>query len=156
TTLSQNVYEASRRLLDEIDGLPRQRFWGGTAIEWGRRFLVGNGGAAHLGSDTLEDNPPGDRPAAQHCLQRLAGFRIAQRARAAAQQKLSPRAGRLEMLATVSDGQRSWGAHLNVCVSRQLWEDLFTRKPHYAGTFATHLVTAALFTGQGQVGAGNG
>src|SRR5262249_13124169 len=51
--------------------------------------------------------------------------------------------------------QRSWGAHLNVCVTRKLWDDLFTRKPHLAAAFATHLVTATPYTGQGQVGAGN-
>lgn len=155
-TLSQSVYEASHRLLDEIDGYPRTRFWGGTAIEWGRRFLAGNGGSAYIDSDHLEINLPEHRRAADHGLQMLAGFRIAQRARDAAQEKLPSRAGRINLLATVSDSQRSWGAHLNVCVSRTLWDDLFTKKPHYAGTFATHLVTATLFTGQGQVGAGNG
>src|SRR5947199_279541 len=41
--------------------------------------------------------------------------------------------------------------------SRRLLDEIdgFPRKPHYAGLLATHLVTATLFTGQGQVGAGN-
>ena len=43
TTLNQSVYEASRRLLDEIDGYPRMRMWGGTSIEWGRRFMLQEG-----------------------------------------------------------------------------------------------------------------
>src|SRR4051812_40734708 len=113
-TLNQSVYEASRRLLDEIAGFPRSRGWGGTSIEWGRRFLPGNGGSAYIDSDHLEINLPEHRRAADHGVQMLAGFRIAQRARLAAQQKMSSRAGRLELLATVSDTQRSWGAHLNV------------------------------------------
>jgi proteasome accessory factor A len=155
TTFNQSVYEASRRLLDEIDGYPRSRFWGGSTIEWGRRFLAGNGGSAYIDSDHLEINLPEHRRAADHALHVLAGFRIAQRARAAAEEKLPARAGRISLLATVSDTQKSWGAHLNVCVSRALWDDIFTRKPHLAGLFAAHLVTAGLFTGQGQVGAGN-
>jgi len=153
-SLRQNVHEASRRLLDEIDGYPRQRGWGGTAIEWGRRFLSGNGGSAYIDSDHLEINLPEHRRAADHALHVHAGFRVAQRARAAAQAK-APRGGRIEVLATVSDTRKSWGAHLNVCVSRRLWSEMFGRKPHLAGLFASHLVTATLFTGQGQVGAGN-
>jgi proteasome accessory factor A len=154
-TFHQNVYEASRRLLDEIKGYPRTPMWSGTAIEWGRRFLAGNGGSAYIDSDHLEINLPEHRRAADHALHVLAGFRIAQRARAAAEEKLPARAGRLSLLATVSDTHRSWGAHLNVCISRELWDGLFTRKPHLAGLFATHLATASLYTGQGQVGAGN-
>jgi proteasome accessory factor A len=154
-TFHQSVYEASRRLLDEIEGLPHSRMWGGTSIEWGRRFLAGNGGSAYIDSDHLEINLPEHRRAADHALHVLAGFCIAQRARAAAEAKLPPRAGRISLLATVSDTQRSWGAHLNVCISRALWDALFTRKPHLAGAFAAHLATANLYTGQGQVGAGN-
>jgi proteasome accessory factor A len=55
----------------------------------------------------------------------------------------------------VSDATHSWGHHLNVMVRRQLWDDLFCRKPHLAGFLATHLATATLYTGQGKVGAGN-
>jgi proteasome accessory factor A len=40
-------------------------------------------------------------------------------------------------------------------VRRELWDDLFLRKPHLAGFLATHLATAPLFTGHGQVGRGN-
>jgi proteasome accessory factor A len=152
--LGHNLWEAARRLLDEIPGYPRTRAWGGTSIEWGRRFLAGNGGSAYVDSDHLEINLPEHRSAAEHAAQVHAGFRIARQAQVAAQEQL-PRGVRLNLLATVSDGQRSWGHHLNVCVTRALWDDMFTRKPHLAGFFATHLVTATLYTGQGQVGAGN-
>jgi proteasome accessory factor A len=154
-TLSQSVFEASRRLLEEIEGYPRSRMWGGSLIEWGRRFLGGNGGSVYIDSDHLEINLPEHRRASDHALHVHAGFRIAQRAKQAAEEKLPARAGHINLLATVSDGERSWGAHLNVCVSRTLWDDLASRKPHVASAFAAHLVTATLFTGQGQVGAGN-
>jgi proteasome accessory factor A len=155
SSFGHNVWEASRRLLDEIDGFPKARAWGGSAVEWGRRFLAGNGGSAYIDSDHLEINLPEHAAAADHAAHVHAGFRLAARARQAASAKL-PAGGRLNLLATVSDGQRSWGAHLNVCVRRQLWDDLFGRRPHLAGVLATHLVTATLYTGQGQVGAGNG
>lgn len=153
--LAQSVREASQRLLDEIPGYPRSRGWGGTSIEWGRRFLAGNGGSAYIDSDHLEINVPEHTRAADHPCHILAGFRIAQAAHGAASANLE-QGNRIHLLANVSDGQRSWGAHLNVCVSRKLWDDLFNRKPHLAGLLATHLVTAIPFTGIGQVGSGNG
>src|SRR6266567_723426 len=119
--LVQSVREASQRLLDEIDGYPKARAWGGSSIEWGRRFLAGNGGSAYIDSDHLEINLPEHTRAADHALHVHAGFRLAQRAKAAAEAKLPARSGRINLMATVSDGEKSWGAHLNVCVSRQLW-----------------------------------
>jgi proteasome accessory factor A len=149
-----NVYDAARRLLAEVPGYPRTTYWGGSSIEWGRRFLAGNGGSAYIDSDHLEINLPEHTPAADHAAHVWAGLRIAQRARAAANEKRPD--ARILVHANVSDGQRSWGHHLNVMVRRALWDDLFTRKPYLAGFLATHLATAILYTGQGQVGAGNG
>src|SRR5437870_1062438 len=51
-----DVGEAAKMLLDEIGGYPRQRGWGGSFLEWGRRFLEGNGGSAYIDSDHLEIN----------------------------------------------------------------------------------------------------
>jgi Pup amidohydrolase len=150
----QAAWEAARRLLEEIPGYPRVQRWGGTALEWGRRFLAGNGGSAYIDSDHLEINLPEHTRAADHAAHVHAGFAVARRAQLAAAAKL-PRGGRVNVMASVSDGQRSWGHHLNVMVRRRLFDDLFTRKPHLAGFLATHLATATLFTGQGQVGAGN-
>ncbi|HZY88830.1 MAG TPA: proteasome accessory factor PafA2 family protein [Gemmataceae bacterium] len=150
----QAAWEAARRLLEEIPGYPRAPRWGGTAIEWGRRFLAGNGGSAYIDSDHLEINLPEHTRAADHAAHVHAGFAIARRAQEAATAKL-PRGGRINLMASVSDGRHSWGHHLNVMVRRRLFDDLFTRKPHLAGFLATHLATATLYTGQGQVGAGN-
>ena len=38
-----DVFRAARLLLREIEGLPRRDYWGGSEIEWGRRFLPTNG-----------------------------------------------------------------------------------------------------------------
>jgi proteasome accessory factor A len=148
-----NPTEAARRLLDEIPGYPRDRGWG-TRIEWGRRFLPTSGASAYIDSDHLEINVPEHTRAADHAAILHAGLRVARQAQAAAQAKLS--AGRLHVFAAVSDGHQSWGHHLNVMVRRRLWDDLFLRKPHLAGFLATHLATAPLFAGHGQVGPGNG
>src|SRR5207248_8753980 len=37
----------------------------------------------------------------------------------------------------------------------QLFDDMFTRKPHLVGFFGTHLATAAVFAGHGHVGPSN-
>jgi proteasome accessory factor A len=152
--LDGNPGEAARCLLDEIPGYPRERGWG-TRLEWGRRFLAATGGSAYIDSDHLEINAPEHTRAEDHAAILHAGLRLAREAQVAAQAKL-PAGTRLSVFAAVSDGHESWGHHLNVMVRRELWEDLFTRKPHLAGFLATHLATAPVFSGHGQVGAGNG
>jgi proteasome accessory factor A len=148
----RNVRDAARLLLDEIDGYPRQRGWG-TMLEWGRRFLASNGGSAYIDSDHLEINLPEHTRAADHAPLIHAGLRIARQAQEAANAKL-PR-GRINVMASVSDGHESWGHHLNIMVTRELWDAMFSRRPHLAGWLATHLVTAPIYAGQGQVGPSN-
>ena len=87
--LDGNVSEAAKLLLDEISGYPRQRGWGGSYLEWGRRFLEGNGGSAYIDSDHLEINLPEHTRAADHAAVLHAGLRIARQAQVAAQAKLS-------------------------------------------------------------------
>ncbi len=148
-----NVQEAAKLLLAEIHGSPRERGWGGSFIEWGRRFLPGNGGSAYIDSDHLEINLPEHTRAADHAAVLHAGLRIARQAQVAAQAKL--KRGRLGVMASVSDGQQSWGHHLNVMVSRKLFDEMFTRKPQLLGFFATHLATASIYAGHGHVGPSN-
>src|SRR5262249_26335548 len=148
-----NVSEAAKLLLDEIRGYPRERGWGGSYLEWGRRFLEGNGGSAYIDSDHLEINLPEHTRATDHATVLHAGLRIARDAQVAAQAKLTR--GRINVMAAVSDGHESWGHHLNIMVSRRLFDDMFSRKPHLLGFFATHLATAAVFAGHGHVGPSN-
>jgi proteasome accessory factor A len=84
-----------------------------------------------------------------------AGFAQARRALRAAEMRL-PSGARLNLLANCSDGQTSWGSHLNVMLTRTCFNDTLHRKPHLASFFATHLVTSVPYTGQGMVGAANG
>jgi hypothetical protein len=148
-----HVNEAAKRLLEELPGYPRERAWG-TLIEWGRRFLPCNGGSAYIDSDHLEINLPEHTRAADHAAHMHAGLKLARGAQVAASAKL-PAGSRLNVMAAVSDGQQSWGHHLNVMVRRDLFDDMFTRKPHLAGFLATHLATAPVYAGHGAVGASN-
>jgi proteasome accessory factor A len=149
-----NVARAARRLLEEIPGFPQRDCWGGSAIEWGRRFLASSGGSAYIDSDHLEINLPEHTRAEDHAAVVYAGLRVAREAQVAATARLAD-GDRINVTAAVSDGQQSWGHHLNVMVRRELFDDLFCRKPHLAGFLATHFATATLYTGQGQVGPGN-
>src|SRR5260370_36587142 len=76
--------EAAKLLLDEIAGYPRQRGWGGGFLEWGRRFLEGNGGSAYIDSGHLEINLPEHAPAADPAPRRHAGLAVARAAQVAA------------------------------------------------------------------------
>jgi proteasome accessory factor A len=146
--------KAARLLLDEIEGFPERRGWG-SSIEHGRRFLAGSGGSAYIDSDHLEINTPEHLNSREHALHVHAGLRLARRAQEAVNARL-PRDTRLAVLANNCDGHVSYGAHLNVMISRQLFQDLTCFKPHLAGFLATHLVTSLPYTGQGMVGAANG
>jgi proteasome accessory factor A len=154
TTRNGDVGRAARVLLREIDGLPRRESWYGTSIEWGRRFLPANGSSFYIDSDHLEVNLPEHARAGDHAAQVYAGLGVARDAQTAANAKLGQ--GRVNVTCAVSDAKESWGHHLNVMVTRELFDDVFMRKPHLLGFLATHPATATLFTGQGKVGAGNG
>ncbi|MBY0528461.1 MAG: proteasome accessory factor PafA2 family protein [Gemmataceae bacterium] len=146
--------DAAKLLLDQIHGFPRHRSWSGTMIEWGRRFLAENGGSAYIDSDHLEINLPEHTRAEDHAALMHAGFALARQAQVAASAALGD-GERLNVMAAVSDGRQSWGHHLNVMVTRELFDAMFIRKPHLASFLATHLATAPIYAGQGHVGAAN-
>jgi proteasome accessory factor A len=148
-------FQAARSLLAEIRGFPRGNR-GGTPIEFGRRFLGSCGSSWYIDSDHLEGNLPEHISALDHPnVLHGAGFEQARGALRAAERQL-PVGTRLNLLANCSDGNTSWGSHLNVMLTRKCFDDLLHRKPHQAGFFATHLVTSVPYTGQGMVGAANG
>jgi proteasome accessory factor A len=149
------AHEAAALLLSEIVGYPR-RGQGGTAIEYGRRFLDTCGSSWYIDSDHLEANLPEHTSAFDHPkILHGAGFVQARQAWRAAEARLPP-GTRLNLLANCSDGIKSWGHHLNIMLTRACFDDMLYRKPHQAAFFATHLVTSVLYTGQGMVGASNG
>lgn len=85
----------------------------------------------------------------------VALFRLARRAREAAQSKL-PSAWRIHVLANNSDGLgSSWGSHLNFLISRSAYDRIFNRRLHHLVWLATYQASSIVFTGQGKVdGAG--
>lgn len=145
---------AADLLLQRIVGYPDRRRYGGTAIEFGRRFLP-NGGSWYIDSDHLEGNVAEHTRAKDHALHLHAALRIARAAQLEAQADL-PQGTRLEVIANNCDGHVSYGAHLNVMTTAKAFDDILRRKPHLGAFFATHLVTSVLYTGQGLVGAANG
>ncbi len=146
---------AATMLLDQIRGFPR-RSSKGSSIEFGRRFLPGNGGSAYVDSDHCEINTPEHLRAEDHFLHVHAGLVLARRAQHAINARLSNNRGRVEVLANNCDGHVSYGSHLNLLTTARCFDDLLYRKPHLGALLATHLVTSVLYTGQGMVGAANG
>jgi proteasome accessory factor A len=63
---------------------------------------------------------------------------------------------RVRVLANNGDGAVSYGAHLNVMVTRRAWQDVAHRKPHYAAWLSAFQVSSLPITGQGRVGSANG
>jgi hypothetical protein len=176
--------EASHALLREIRGVPHlgasgrgaSTRWGGAAgawgsshratapngrsrydpQDWGRKFLVANGGCAYIDLDHLEICLPEVLSAHDHVAAWHAMLRIARAAQAAANASL-PAGRSIEVLVNNSDGDsHSYGSHLNFLLARRAWENVFNRRLHYLLYLATFQVSSIAITGQGKVGAENG
>jgi proteasome accessory factor A len=137
--------------LDETDETDRRQ---PDPQDHDRTFLAGNGGCAYIDLDHLELCIPEvlsawDHVAWWHAMLRLAG---------AAQHAINARdsARKVRVLANNADGMVSYGAHLNVMVSRQAWENVALRKPHYTAWLAAFQASSLPITGQGCVGSANG
>jgi len=60
-------------------------------------------------------------------------------------------------LANTSDGLgHSYGAHLNVLVTRAAWDNICVRKPHYLAWLAAFQASSIVYTGAGKAGSENG
>jgi proteasome accessory factor A len=167
--------EASRALLAEIDGVPDARrhscqyslatgggapfgarVVAGNPQDWGRKYLLSNGGCAYIDLDHLELCIPEVLGAHDHVAAWHAMLRVAREALAAANARLPPGL-RIQALVNNSDGRsNSYGSHLNFLLTRQAWDDLFHRKLHHMLYLAAYQVSSIVFTGQGKVGAENG
>jgi len=165
----QTGFEASRLLLSKMDGVrtsPRTSLVttapsgsvlpsGYDSQDWGRKFLL-NGGCAYVDLNHLEICLPEVLDARDHVACTQALFRLAAQAARAADQEL-PDGFRMELLANNSDGfGNSFGTHLNVLVTRQLWEDLFHRRMQGLLVLATFQASSIIISGQGKVGSENG
>jgi proteasome accessory factor A len=83
-------------------------------------------------------------------------LRIARTAQVSANESLPP-GERIQVLVNSSDGLgHSYGAHLDVLVSRAAYEEVFDRRMQYLLWLASYMVSSIVFTGQGKVGSENG
>lgn len=92
-----------------------------------------------------------DHLAAWHAMLRIA------RAALDAANSAMPDGRSIQVLVNNSDGHgHSYGSHLNFLITRQTWDNIIRRKPHYLGWLASLQVSSIVCTGQGKVGAENG
>jgi proteasome accessory factor A len=120
--------------------------------DWRRCYFPGNGGGAYLDLQHAEVCLPEVRSAWDHVAAWHATLRLTQRALAAAN---AARAGEGRIHALVNNGDglgNSWGSHLNFMVSRQAWDELVHRRPHYLAWLAAFQISSIIYTGQGRVG----
>jgi hypothetical protein len=123
--------------------------------DWGRKFLAPNGGCVYIDLGHLELCTP-EVPSARKLVAAWhAMLRIARQAQTNANEKLPPDE-KYVVLINNSDGQNSYGSHLNVLLTQRAWENIFDRKPHYASFLASYQVSSIVNTGQGKVGSENG
>jgi hypothetical protein len=154
---------ASRALLGAFPGYPiewQYSLWDapqGSFVarydpqDWGRRWLT-NGGCAYIDLDHLELPIAEARSARDYVIGCHAMYRLARTAAAAVNADL-PRGERVIVVANNSDGcGASYGAHLNVLMSRPAWEELFNRRMLQLLVLATHQVSSIIYTGLGKVG----
>jgi proteasome accessory factor A len=153
---------AARVLLSAIEGIPAARHNGRAsrpaynAQDRGRRFLPGNGGCAYIDSDHLELATPETWSAFDYVTYWQAMLHIARQAVDEVNARV-PDGVQVHALANCSDGHgHSYGAHLNVLVTRAAWDKIVRRKPHYLACLAAFQVSSIVFTGAGKVGSENG
>ena len=181
-TSAMSDFEASRRLLTEIDGRPQRRrsygislhgissrFYGGydagdsygfdsaTSQDFGRRYLCTNGGCIYIDLNHLELATPEVLSARDYQGVWTAMLRIARQAQAAANENLEPER-RIVVLANNSDRQgHSYGGHQSFLMTRTAWDDMLRQRmiPTVFNLMA-YQVSSIVFTGQGKAGSENG
>lgn len=179
-------FESSRALLAKIQGLPiRQNtyfdnWWSAvstlpstdvnshsetraTTRDWAwnqqhvcRRFLATNGSSAYIDLNHVELCQPEVMSAFDHVAAWHGMLRIMRDALDRANEDRTDDL-RIQVLVNNSDGLgNSYGSHTNYQISRQAFDNLFRRKPHYLAFLASFQVSSILLTGQGKVGSENG
>jgi proteasome accessory factor A len=185
-TIHGTAAAAARLLLEEIDGVPAgcsgwaQSSVPGTGLtlyrsgastrsydgeearsssdpqDWGRRFLPTNGGSAYIDLDHLELAQPETSNAFDFVASARAMLTFAQTALRRVNERM-PAGRRIVALANCSDGLgHSYGAHVNVLLTRSAWDNICVRKPHYLACLAAFQASSIVYTGAGKVGSENG
>ncbi len=123
--------------------------------DWGRSYLLANGGCAYIDLEHLELCLPEVRSAFDHTSCWHAMLRVAQAALRGTNRE-RPQTQKLQALVNNSDGLgNSYGSHLNFLMDRSAWRDLLERKPHFLAFLAAYQASSIVFTGQGKVGSEN-
>lgn len=123
----------------------------------GRKFLTANGSSVYIDLGHFELAAAETGSARDHVAMHKALLGTARQSLARANAAL-PGGQRIVLLANNSDGQgASYGGHLNMLVTRSLWDDVFRNKVFPAlFVLCAYQVSSICFTGQGKVGAENG
>jgi len=178
-------FEASRRLLNEVEGLPlrlpqaidpaaaysagAQGYFGAScdtdtdhgshagSQDCGRRYLASNGACIYIDLNHLELATPEVLSAHEYQALWMAMLRRAAQAQAAANAAL-PEGQRIVVLANNSDRQdNSYGGHQSFLITRTAWDDMIRQRmlPSLFNLMAFQ-VSSIVYTGQGKVGSENG
>jgi proteasome accessory factor A len=128
----------------------------GNPQDVGRKYLASNGGCVYIDLDHLELCLPEVLSAREHAAAWHAMLRIARAAQVSANEAIPP-GERIQVLVNSSDGLgHSYGAHLDILVSRAAYEEVFDRRMQYLLWLASYMTSSIVFTGQGKVGSENG
>ncbi len=122
----------------------------------GRKFLTTNGSSVYIDLGHFEMAAAETGSARDHVAMHKALLGTARQSLARANAAL-PVGQRIVLLANNSDGRgASYGGHLNMLVTRSLWNDIFRNKV-FPSLFVlcAHQVSSICYTGQGKVGAEN-
>jgi len=153
---SSSPYQDGYAYGDGAYGYSGSWAWGCTSQDYGRKFLPANGGCAYIDLSHLELCIPEvlsarGHVAAYHAMLRLAGEAL----HAANQERSADR--RIRVLVNSSDGQdHSYGAHLNVLITRRCYDNIFNRRLHLLLLLGSFQVSMIVITGQGKVGSEDG
>ncbi len=174
--------QAARAVLTATDGIPASNYdsggmlpsygysvrgpyappWSGSGggttnlQDQGRKFLTSNGSSAYIDLGHFELAAAETASARDHVAMHKALLETARLSLTRANAALPP-GQRIVLLANNSDGRgASYGGHLNMLVTRALWDDVFRNKLFPAlYVIAAYQVSSICFTGQGKVGAEN-
>ncbi|MGE0553216.1 MAG: proteasome accessory factor PafA2 family protein [Gemmatimonadales bacterium] len=135
-----------RSAATDADGGPRNR------RDWRRSHFPTNGACAYIDLEHLELCLPELGSAWDHVAAWHGMLRQVQRALATVNAARAPE-DRIRVTVNNGDGLgNSWGSHLDFLVTREVFNDIVHRRPHYLGWLAAFQISALVYTGQGRVG----
>ena len=147
-------WDAARILLAQLDNLPKFRGAHGIAgayQESGRHYLC-NGSCVYIDLGHLEIATPETLSSISHAAAFHAMLRIVRVCQRRARRQL-PADRELFVNASSSDStyETVWGPHLNVAISRDLFNSIFHRRAHVLAVVASFLAATVPVFGQGLV-----